>query len=172
MAHPTPSIRRATSADGPAFLALVQALADYEHLPPPPPEAQQRLLCDAFGERPRFDLFLAEVGGQVVAYAVVFETYSTFLARPTLYLEDIFVLPEHRRRGVGDALFRFCMAETLRRGCGRMEWAVLDWNTPAISFYEKQGAKRLREWLPYRLTREQIEGLSAQESPAMGAAGL
>jgi GNAT superfamily N-acetyltransferase len=97
----------------------------------------------------------------VVGYAFVFETYSTFLALPTLYLEDLFVLPEYRGRKAGYALFRHCAEEALRRGCGRFEWAVLDWNRPAIEFYERLGAKHLHDWLIYRLDREGMERLTS-----------
>src|SRR6478609_7003539 len=129
-------VRKATSADAETVLRLIVALAEFERLPPPDGAARQRLIGDAFGPRPRFEIFLAELDGQVVGYAFVFETYSTFLAMPTLYLEDLFVLDEFRGRGVGYALFRYCAEEALRRGCGRFEWVVLDWNTNAITFYE------------------------------------
>ncbi len=150
------TIRQAQSADGPTVLALIQALADFEKLDPPDDAAQQRLLADAFGERPRFDIFLAEIAGRVVGYAFVFETYSTFLARPTLYLEDLFVLPDYRQQRIGYALFSYCAAEAGRRGCVRMEWTGLDWNTNAITFYERQGARHLSEWLHYRLDESAI----------------
>ena len=152
-------IRHAQPADGPEILSLIRALADFEKLAPPDDEAQQRLLADAFAERPRFEVFLAEVAGKVVGYAFIFETYSTFRARPTLYLEDLFVLSESRQQGVGYALFRHCVAEAARRGCARMEWAVLDWNSHAISFYERQGARHLNEWLTYRLDEAAIKRL-------------
>ena len=145
------TIRRATPADSEAIRRLVRALADFERLPPPDEAAQARLLGDAFGPRRGFEIFLAEVAGQVVAYAFVFETYSTFLALPTLYLEDLFVLPEYRGQRVGYALMQFCAREALRRGCGRLDWAVLDWNTHAIAFYERLGARPLADWRLYRL---------------------
>jgi len=158
------TIRQAVPADGPTILTLIRALADFESLSPPTPEAEHRLIADAFGTRPRFDIFLAEVAGQVVGYAFVFETYSTLLALPTLYLEDLFVLPEFRSKRVGFKLFRFCVQEAERRGCGRMEWAVLDWNTHAITFYERQKAKHMGEWLHYRLTADVIAELNAESS--------
>ncbi|MHB8624935.1 MAG: GNAT family N-acetyltransferase [Aggregatilineales bacterium] len=144
-------IRKAQPADGEAILALIKALAVFEKLPAPDKDAQRRLLADAFGERPRFEIFLADLTGKVIGYAFIFETYSTFLARPTLYLEDLFVLSEYREQHVGHALFRYCAEEAARRGCGRMEWTVLDWNTNAINFYQRQGASHLNEWLHYRL---------------------
>ena len=144
-------MRRGRQADTAAFLALVDGLAAYERLPPPDAEARERLAADAFGEAPRFSLLLAELDGVVVGYAAWFLTYSTFLARPTLYIEDIFVLPDTRGRGAGLALFRACAAEAVRLGCGRMEWQVLAWNEPSIRFYERLGARHMREWLPFRL---------------------
>jgi GNAT superfamily N-acetyltransferase len=149
-------IRPATPSDGETFLALIQALADYEHLDGPDADARRRLLTDAFGPHPRFSVLLAEFDGRAVGYAVMFETYSTFLARPTLYLEDLFILPEFRRIGAGSALFKAVAAEARTRGCGRLEWQVLDWNRLAIDFYERFGAQRLRDWLPYRLTADDL----------------
>lgn len=161
-------IRPATAADAETLLALIDALADYEKLERPTPEARERLVRDGFGAAPRFQAYLAERGGRVVAYAITYETYSSLLARPTLYLEDVFVLPEARRSGVGHAIFRFLAREAVRRGCGRMEWAVLDWNRPAIEFYEKLGARRMREWYTYRLTAEQLRALAADGDVAEG----
>jgi GNAT superfamily N-acetyltransferase len=150
-------IRPATPDDSAAIRALVVALADYERLPPPDPAAQDRLLADAFRPQPRVEIAVAEVDGAVVGYAFFFETYSTFLARPTLYLEDLFVLPAHRGSGVGKALFVHLAREAARRGCGRMEWAVLDWNTPALGFYQHLGAQHLADWQVYRLDRAALE---------------
>jgi GNAT superfamily N-acetyltransferase len=146
------SIRRARRSEGAAFLSLVDALADFEKLKRPTPAARRRLLKDGFGPHRRFDPFLAFIDGLPVAYAIVFETYSSFLARPTLYLEDIFVLPAMRGQGIGLTLFRRCVREARQRRCGRMEWVVLDWNRNAIRFYDRYGAKRMKEWLFYRLT--------------------
>ncbi len=155
------AIRPATAADAPAFLALVDALADYEKLARPSPEARGRLLADAFGQRKRIDVFLAEDGeGRAVGYAIVLESYSSFLALPTLYLEDLFVVPEARRGGLGHAFFRFLAGEAVRRGCGRMDWVVLDWNRLAIDFYEKLGARHLAEWHTYRLTADQLREIA------------
>ena len=156
-------VRPLAPADLPVFLDLIDALADYEQLPRPEEDARERLAQDALpanrsGEiRPaRFEALLAEVGGAVVGYAVYFMTYSTFLARPSLYLEDIFVRPESRGAGAGRALFQACAQEAVWRECGRMEWVVLDWNTPAIEFYERRGARRLGEWHTYRLDGEAL----------------
>jgi GNAT superfamily N-acetyltransferase len=146
------NVRAAEPGDGPAFLALVRALADFEKLPGPTEEAGARLLEDAFGARPRYRLFVGELDGAVVAYAVAFETYSTFLARPTLFLEDLFVHPDARRRGVARAMMTHLLAEAKRAGCGRFEWMVLDWNAPALRFYEELGAERHDAWRLFRMT--------------------
>lgn len=145
-------IRKAVPADGPAFLALVRALAEYEKLDPPTPAACERLLAHAFGDPPRYELTVAEVEGTVAAYAVTFPTYSTFRALPTLFLEDIFVHPDFRRRGIARAMIGWLQAQARERGCGRMEWTVLDWNTPAKDLYDAIGAEFLREWQIRRLS--------------------
>jgi GNAT superfamily N-acetyltransferase len=149
-------VRPATPDDADAFLALVDGLADYERLARPDADARQRLVRDAFSTPARFELLLAEIDDEVVGYAAWFPTYSTFLARPSLYLEDLFVTPSARGRRAGLALFRACAAEAVRRGYGRMEWSVLDWNTPSIEFYEALGARRNQEWLPFRLDGEAL----------------
>lgn len=158
----TIDIRLASHEDAGTFLALVDALADYEKLDRPSPEARERLLRDGLGPQPRFRPFLASLDGRVVGYAITFHTYSSFLALPTFYLEDLFVLPEARGAGVGRALFSFLAAEAIRDGCGRMEWVVLDWNDLAIDFYEKLGAGRLADWYSYRLTRDQLAELAVE----------
>ncbi|HEV8537686.1 MAG TPA: GNAT family N-acetyltransferase, partial [Bacteroidota bacterium] len=143
--------RRARKSEARTFLSLVDALADFEKLRRPTRAARARLTRDGFGKRSRFDPFFAIVDKKAVGYAFIFETYSSFLAKPTLYLEDLFVLPEYRGKGIGLKLFRHCVAEAKRRRCGRMEWAVLDWNKNAIRFYDTYGAKQMKEWLLYRL---------------------
>ncbi len=152
-------VRLAVADDAAALLGLIDALADYEKLRPPDEAAKSRLTRDIFGARPRLDAFLAEVDGTPAGYTLIFETYSSFLALPTLYLEDFFVLPAYRGRKVGAALFRAMVAEARERGCGRMEWSVLGWNRLAIDFYERFGAKRLDEWQYYRLTRDDMDAL-------------
>jgi GNAT superfamily N-acetyltransferase len=154
-----PAVRPATPADADVVLALVDALADYEKLQRPDAEAKKRLIRDMFGERRRIEAYLGEYDGKPVGYAFVFETYSSFLALPTLYLEDLFVLPEYRSRKVGYALFRAMVAEAYHRGCGRMEWMVLDWNRLAIDFYNRLGATHMKEWQLYRLLRADMENL-------------
>lgn len=151
------TVRKATEADTSTILKLVDALAAYEKLDPPNPAAKHRLARDMTGDRPRIDAYLAELDGLPAGYAFVFETYSSFLALPTLYLEDLFVLPEYRKRKVGYVLFTEMVKEAHRRGCGRMEWMVLDWNQLAIDFYERFGATHMREWNLYRLVRSDME---------------
>lgn len=150
------TLRRAERADAETVIGLIIALAEFENLPPPDAEAQARLIEHGFGDRPQFEVMLAEVEGvpSPVGYALLLQTYSTFLARPSLYLEDLFVLPEYRKRGIGMALLRHCVHTAFERGCGRMEWTCLDWNTNAQAMYEGMGARRMREWYLYRLTRE------------------
>ncbi len=157
------TIRRAAREDAPALIRLITALAEFEHLPPPDAAAQERLMRDGWpeeGGRPRFAAWLAEEttaqAMQAVGYAVTFETYSSFLALPTFYIEDIFVLPSHRRQSVGTALIGRLIQEAWETGCGRMEWVVLDWNTGAQQFYQRLGAQHLTEWQFYRLRREEM----------------
>ena len=155
-------VRRATLVDAERVFQLIRALADYEKLTPPDDAALARLREDIWGPRPRLDAFLAWSGVQAVGYALVLETYSSFLALPTLYLEDLFVLPQWRGRRAGKALFQAMIAEADRRGCGRMEWTVLDWNTPAQDFYKRFGAQIQADWQYWRLKREEFEKALAQ----------
>lgn len=160
MSEKTFTLRRAERTDAPALLRLVCALADFEKLDPPDADAQQRLIEDTFGEKPRIELWLAFAQGHAepVGYAMLLETYSSFLARPTLYLEDLFVLAEFRGRGIGSAFLRHCVALAHERGCGRIEWTCLDWNTRAQRVYEdKLGAQKMSEWFLYRMTRPAME---------------
>lgn len=145
-------IRRARPADGNAYLQLVHALATYEKLEAPDPTSCQRLLQHAFGDDPRYDLWVATLEERVVAYAVTFETYSTFRALPSLYLEDLFVHPDARRQGIGRSMLTTLRAHAEARGCGRFEWTVLDWNTDAQKLYSEIGATLLEEWRLCRLT--------------------
>jgi GNAT superfamily N-acetyltransferase len=134
------------------FVRLIQALAAYESLPAPDAAALDRLRADAFGPRPRFEAALAvDDAGQAVGYAIWFETYSSFLARPTMYLEDLFVIEPARGSGAGRLLFNHVHTLGRERGCGRMDWQVLDWNMSARQFYARLGAKWLQDWLTYRI---------------------
>ncbi len=147
------SIRRAKRKDSSQLLNLLVALADFEHLDPPDNDARRRIIDDIFSKK-WLETFVAidQKDKDVVGYAMYYYTYSSFLAKRTLYLEDIFVLEEHRKMGIGWNLFLRCVREAKREDCGRMEWAVLTWNKNAIRFYEKQGARRLSDWYYYRLT--------------------
>jgi len=136
---------------------LILALAEFEKLPPPNDEAKLRLMRDCLSSSPRFEAYLAYCDNVIVAYAIIFETYSSFLAKPTLYLEDIFVLPDERRKNIGKQFFKFLATLANERNCGRMEWCVLDWNTSAQNFYKKFGATHLKEWCYFRLTEDELK---------------
>jgi len=154
-------IRRAKRQDSKGIIELLVALANYEKLEPPDQESRKRIIRDIFSKKMLRSFVASEKGsGKLVGYALYFFTYSSFLARPTLYLEDIFVLEEHRKKGLGRDLFIKCVSEAEKEGCGRMEWSVLTWNKNAIDFYEKLGAKRLDEWYYYRLTADTITALA------------
>lgn len=146
-------IRKSRKTDREQFIRLVRDLAKFEHLEPPSPAGSRRLADAVFGRR-KINLIVAAEGKKLVGYALYFFTYSSFLAKPSLYLEDLFVLGEYRKRGVGFALFRRCVDEAVSNGCGRMEWAVLTWNQKAMEFYDRLGAKRLSDWYVYRLDEE------------------
>ena len=136
----------------PVILALIRGLAEYERLAHQVEATPARLKRHGFGRRPYFETLICRRGRRPVGFALYFFTYSTFLARPSLYLEDLFVLPEERGKGAGKALLRALAKIAVARGCGRMEWAVLDWNTPSIRFYKALGAKLRKEWVLTRLT--------------------
>lgn len=136
-----------------ALAALTVELARYEKLEPPSKEALRRFEKDAIAGK-RFRAVLAYVGKKPVGYSVAFETYSTFQGRPVYYLEDIFVLPDHRRSGIGARLFLDVAKRARKRGCCRIEWQVLAWNEPAIHFYERFGAQKMTDWIWHRLAEE------------------
>lgn len=157
-------IRRLGEEDMDAFLTLVDAHADFEQMERPSPCARERLVRDGLADPPRYSAFLATIDGRDVGYAIAFEAYSSFLARPTLFLEDIFVLDEYRGRGFGGTMFQYLVDEAVRRGCGRMEWMVQDWNEGAIRFYERRGALQLSEWRIYRITGVQLTQLASLDA--------
>ena len=144
------TIRRGRRSDSEQLLGLVIALAKFEQLEPPSEQGKKRLLADLF-QRRRVRLFVAAEGKRLVGYALYLYSYSSFVAKPTLYLEDLFVLEDYRKKSVGFALFRKCVDEAISKGCGRMEWTVLTWNEKALKFYEKLGARKLSDWYSYRL---------------------
>jgi len=150
-----PVMEKVDAHNFPEFLSLIRSLADFEHLVPPDAAAEDRLRADALGVSPRYEAYLAKTGTTPAGYVTFYFTYSTFLARPSLYLEDIFVPEKYRGQGIGRHMLEFCRKIARERGCGRMEWMVLDWNEPAIRFYTKSGAKRLG-WYVYRLDREDL----------------
>ena len=153
-------IRPATSGDVPVILELIRALATYERAPNDVTATENGLVEVLFDEKPSAEVLLAFENETAVGFAVFFHNFSTWLGRPGLYLEDLFVRPEHRGKGYGRALLIYLAKIARERGCGRMEWAVLDWNKPAIEFYRKLGAKPLDEWTVFRLTRDGIAKLA------------
>lgn len=161
-------LRPLTREHAAAFCQLVIALAVFEKLPPPDADAQVRLVEDALGAQPRIEVWLAFVNEdpEPCGYMILVGTYSSFLALPTLYLEDLFVLPERRKGGVGGTLLKKVVSLAHERGCGRVEWTALDWNVNAQQVYEQRiGAKRMSEWLLYRMTREDMQRLLDNEAP-------
>lgn len=153
-------IRPATVADVATIAELIRALASYENLSESVVLDEDRLREHLFGARPFAEVLVAEEDGVVVGFALFFHNYSTFLGRPGIYLEDLFVRPEHRRRGHGKALLTAVARLASERGCGRLEWSVLDWNEPAIAFYRSLGAVPLEEWTTFRLTGEALRGMA------------
>ena len=153
-------IRRGTERDVPTILKLIRGLAEDERLSHEVEATTARVRAHGFGRRRYFETIICRRGGKPVGFALYFFTYSTFLARPTLYLEDLFVLPEERGTGAGKALLRALARIAVRRGCGRLEWAVLDWNRPAIGFYKRLGAKLRRQWILTRLTGTPLRRLA------------
>ena len=156
-------IRPATAPDIPLILDFIRGLAEYERMLDQVEATDERLRASLFPATgaPGAHCVIGSVDGVPAGFALYFFNYSTFLARPGLYLEDLFVKPEFRGAGLGKGLLLHLAALAHERGCGRMEWAVLDWNEPAIGFYESLGAKRLREWQLCRLDRQSLERLKA-----------
>jgi len=161
-------IEPATARDVPLILSLIKALAEYERLAHEVAATEADIQESLFGATPHAEAVIARSwsvhgphaaeadGSEAVGFAVWFQSYSTFLARPGLYLEDLFVLPAWRGRGIGRALLRHLARIAIERGCGRMEWSVLDWNDPAIGFYRSIGARAMDEWTVYRLTGDAL----------------
>jgi GNAT superfamily N-acetyltransferase len=160
------SIRPGRPGDAATILELIRGLAEYERLAHEVEATLGRVRAHGFGRRRYFETLICRRGGRPVGFALYFFTYSTFLARPTLYLEDLFVKPEERGRGAGKAILAALARIAVRRGCGRLEWAVLDWNKPAIGFYERLGAKLRREWILTRLTGAPLSRLARSAGAA------
>ena len=155
-------IRTARMEDVPIILQLIRDLATYERAPNEVTATEEQLVEVLFGPRPSAEVMLAFEEDTAVGFAVFFHNFSTWLGRPGLYLEDLFVKPEVRGKGYGRALLVHLAKIARERGCGRMEWAVLDWNDPAIQFYRKLGAKPMDEWTVFRLTSDGIAKLAEQ----------
>jgi GNAT superfamily N-acetyltransferase len=157
MAATTHTLRPAAPADLPAVVDLIRELADYERLSHLVVVTPESLAPHLFGPRPAAEAVVGEVEGRVAAFALFFTNFSTFLGRPGLYLEDLYVQPAHRGTGLGKALLQHLGALAVARGCGRFEWSVLDWNENAISFYESMGATVLPDWRICRVTGEALQ---------------
>jgi len=153
-------IRPATVADVPLILTLIRELAEYERAPNNAIATEEGLCEVLFGDKPSAEVLIAFENDTAVGFAVYFFNFSTWLGRPGLYLEDLFVRPTIRGKGYGRALLQRLAQIAQERGCGRMEWAVLNWNEPAIGFYKKLGAKPMEDWTVFRLTGEGIERLA------------
>lgn len=153
-------MRPATPGDAGVIVAFIEDLATYENLRDECHADPAALAGHLFGERPVAEVLIAEIGGDPVGFALYFGTYSTFLTRPGLWLEDLFVTPQHRGTGVGRALLAAVAQVALERGCGRVEWAVLDWNTPAIEFYTGFGARLMDGWTICRTEGSDIAALA------------
>ena len=155
-------IRPATERDVPLIREMIEALAVYEKLRHACVATDEDLRHTLFGPRPAAEVLLAYEDGAPAGFALFFHTYSTFLAQRGLYLEDLFVKPEYRGRGVGRALLQRLAAIAVERRCGRFEWSVLDWNEPAIGFYKKLGAVPMDEWTIFRVTGDALKRLAGQ----------
>ncbi|MGC4079486.1 MAG: GNAT family N-acetyltransferase [Rubrivivax sp.] len=153
-------IRKATKADVPRVLHLVRELATYEREPDAVLATEADFVRDGFGEKPSFSVHVATWNDEVIGFALWFFTWSTWRGRRCLHLEDLFVLPEHRKKGAGVALMRTLAKEAVDAECARFVWQVMDWNTPAIEFYEKLGANVLKEWIAVRLDGEALSRLA------------
>lgn len=146
----------ATPSDVPAILDFIRRLAEYEHLADQVQASEAALSEHLFGDRPAAEVLMARADQRDVGFALFFQNFSTFLARPGVYLEDLFVLPEYRGRGVGRALLERVAEIAVSRSCGRLEWSVLDWNEPALRFYRSLGAKPLDGWTGQRLSGDAL----------------
>jgi GNAT superfamily N-acetyltransferase len=161
------TIRPATRRDIPQILRFIRALAAYERAPDAVTATEADLERDGFGPNPFYFCLMAEYDGKAAGFALYFFNYSTWLGRPGIYLEDLFVDPELRGLGIGKALLERVAAIAVEKGCQRFEWAVLDWNTPAIEFYQAMGAEFMDEWRLVRVTGEALKRLGTRELVTM-----
>jgi GNAT superfamily N-acetyltransferase len=156
-------IRSTDIEDVPLLLKFVKGIAEYEHLSHMVSATEESLKMALFGERPYAEALIAELEAEPVGFVVFFHNFSTFVGKPGLYLEDIYVLPEHRGKGIGAALFIKCVRIAKERNCGRMEWSALHWN-PARKFYERFGAQPLEDWIIYRLDEKGISKMLLEKT--------
>lgn len=154
-------IRQAERSDVPLILQFIRELAEYEKLSPEMVATPEDLLRDGFSNRPYFQVVIAEWDGEPAGFALYFYNYSTFQGRPGLYLEDLFVRPSYRGKGIGKALLVHLAKVAVEQNCGRYQWQVLDWNTPSIKFYESLDAQMMKQWLTMRVTGEALARLAA-----------
>lgn len=160
---PAIEIRSAATEDVAVVLELIRQFAEYERLGHAVSATEERLRETLFGPHPPAEALLAHYGPECAGFAVFFATYSTFLAQPGLYLEDLYVRPHLRGKGIGSALFQRVARIAVERGCGRLEWGVLDWNEPSVRFYKNLGAEPLADWTKYRLSREALARAAVAE---------
>jgi GNAT superfamily N-acetyltransferase len=153
-------VRGATRQDVPLVLELIRELAEYEKLSHEVVATEDSLLEWLFGDRPVAEVLLAEYGTEAAGFALFFHNFSTFLGKPGIYLEDLYVRPRFRRSGIGKSMLAHLARLARERGCGRVEWSVLDWNEPSIRFYESLGAVAMDDWTVHRMTGEALEGLA------------
>ena len=158
------AFRLATAEDVPVILRCIRGLAEYERLPHECVATEDLLRQSLFGAEPAAEVILAFAGDEPAGFALWFRSYSTFLARPGIYLEDLFVFPEFRGQGLGRTLLRTLAQTAVERGYGRLEWAVLDWNEDAIRFYQSLGALPMSDWTTYRVAEEALATLAAGEA--------
>jgi GNAT superfamily N-acetyltransferase len=159
------TIRPATAADVPLILGFIRALAAYERAPDAVVATEEGLLRDGFGPHPYYECLIAEYNGKPAGFALYFYNYSTWMGQPGIYLEDLFVQPELRGHGIGKALLQRVAAVAVEKGCQRLQWEVLDWNTPAIDFYAAMGAEFLDEWRNVRVGGEALKRLAEGIEP-------
>ncbi len=155
-------VEAATERDVPLILRLIRDLAEYERLSNAVTATEATLKRSLFGARPAAEVVIAYVGDEAAGFAVFFQNFSTFLGVPGIYLEDLFVIPKWRRQGIGRELLVRLARTAIERGCGRVEWAVLDWNEPAIRFYRSMGARPMDDWTIYRLTGDALRDLAGE----------
>lgn len=155
------SLRLATQHDVPQILRFIRALADYEKLLDMVVADEAKLTATLFGDKAYAEVVIADYAGQPAGFALFFHNYSTFLAKPGIYLEDLFVDPALRGKGIGKALITYLAKLAVERDCGRLEWAVLDWNQPAIDFYQSLGAQMLHDWRVNRVTGDTLQQMAA-----------